>query len=61
MQFVYRHALLFAGWMIWLEKSPWPTLTLFVRTHHNTPQNSVLQPPHEPKDRNAGSRAAQCQ
>jgi uncharacterized membrane protein len=30
MQFVYLHALLFAGWMIWLEKSPWPTLTLFV-------------------------------
>jgi uncharacterized membrane protein len=30
MQFVYLHALLFAGWMIWLEPSPWPTLTLFV-------------------------------
>jgi uncharacterized membrane protein len=30
MQFVYLHALLFAGWMTWLEKSPWPTLTLFV-------------------------------
>jgi uncharacterized membrane protein len=30
MQFVYLHALLFLGWMIWLEKSPWPTLTLFV-------------------------------
>src|SRR6266702_4041631 len=30
MQFVYLHALLFAGWMIWLERSPWPTLTLFV-------------------------------
>ncbi|MDT4923690.1 MAG: hypothetical protein QOG01_1403 [Pseudonocardiales bacterium] len=30
MQFVYLHALLFAGWMIWLESSPWPTLTLFV-------------------------------
>jgi uncharacterized membrane protein len=30
MQFVYLHALLFVGWMIWLEKSPWPTLTLFV-------------------------------
>jgi uncharacterized membrane protein len=30
MQFVYLHALLFAGWMVWLEKSPWPTLTLFV-------------------------------
>ncbi|MDT4939786.1 MAG: hypothetical protein QOG80_3457 [Pseudonocardiales bacterium] len=30
MTFVYLHALLFAGWMIWLEKSPWPTLTLFV-------------------------------
>jgi hypothetical protein len=29
MQFVYLHALLFAGWMIWLERSPWPTLTLF--------------------------------
>jgi uncharacterized membrane protein len=30
MQFVYLHALLFAAWMLWLEKSPWPTLTLFV-------------------------------
>ncbi|HKC28336.1 MAG TPA: DUF1003 domain-containing protein [Jatrophihabitans sp.] len=30
MQFVYLHALLFASWMIWLEKSPWPTLTLCV-------------------------------
>ena len=30
MQFVYLHALLFAGWMIWLEPSPWPTLTLVV-------------------------------
>jgi uncharacterized membrane protein len=30
MQFVYLHALLFAAWMIWLESSPWPTLTLFV-------------------------------
>jgi len=30
MQFVYLHALLFAGWMIWLESSPWPTLTLCV-------------------------------
>jgi uncharacterized membrane protein len=30
MRFVYLHALLFAGWMIWLESSPWPTLTLFV-------------------------------
>jgi uncharacterized membrane protein len=30
MRFVYLHALLFAGWMIWLESNPWPTLTLFV-------------------------------
>ena len=30
MPFVYLHALLFAGWMVWLEKSPWPTLTLVV-------------------------------
>jgi uncharacterized membrane protein len=30
MRFVYLHALLFAAWMIWLENSPWPTLTLFV-------------------------------
>jgi uncharacterized membrane protein len=30
MQFVYLHALLFAAWMIWLESSPWPTLTLCV-------------------------------
>src|SRR3954447_2166300 len=30
MQFVYLHALLFAGWMLFIEKSPWPTLTLIV-------------------------------
>src|SRR5438270_13597113 len=30
MRFVYIHAVLFAGWMIWLESSPWPTLTLTV-------------------------------
>src|SRR3954454_11452015 len=30
MQFVYLHALVFAGWMVFVEKSPWPTLTLIV-------------------------------
>src|SRR6478735_3751971 len=30
MNFVYLHALLFAVWMLVLEKSPWPTLTLVV-------------------------------
>jgi uncharacterized membrane protein len=30
MRFVYAHIALFAVWMIWLEKSPWPTLTLVV-------------------------------
>src|SRR4051794_23932771 len=30
MQFVYRHAVLFAAWMLFFEKSPWPTLTLAV-------------------------------
>src|SRR5664279_5374771 len=30
MPFVYLHAVLFAGWMLVLEKSPWPTLTLIV-------------------------------
>ncbi|GAA2302208.1 DUF1003 domain-containing protein [Nonomuraea roseoviolacea subsp. roseoviolacea] len=30
MWFVYIHALLFAAWMIWLEESPWQTLTLIV-------------------------------
>ncbi len=30
MRFVYLHIVLFATWMIWLEKSPWPTLTLAV-------------------------------
>jgi uncharacterized membrane protein len=30
MQFVYIHAVVFAVWMIWLEKKPWPTLTLVV-------------------------------
>jgi uncharacterized membrane protein len=30
MPFVYVHAALFAVWMLVLEKSPWPTLTLIV-------------------------------
>jgi len=30
MTFVYVHALVFATWMIALEQSPWPTLTLAV-------------------------------
>ena len=30
MHFVYLHILLFAGWMVLIEKSPWPTLTLIV-------------------------------
>ncbi|HEY3831513.1 MAG TPA: DUF1003 domain-containing protein [Acidimicrobiia bacterium] len=30
MLFVYIHAVLFAVWMLGLEKSPWPTLTLIV-------------------------------
>ncbi|MFI5557430.1 hypothetical protein [Streptomyces sp. NPDC051738] len=25
MRFVYIHAVLFAGWMLWMEKSPWET------------------------------------
>jgi uncharacterized membrane protein len=30
MSFVWLHAVLFAVWMLVLEKSPWPTLTLVV-------------------------------
>ncbi|MEP6853672.1 MAG: DUF1003 domain-containing protein [bacterium] len=30
MKFVYLHAVLFAVWMLWIEASPWPTLTLVV-------------------------------
>lgn len=30
MTFVYVHILLFAAWMVFFEKSPWPTLTLVV-------------------------------
>jgi uncharacterized membrane protein len=30
MKFVYLHAALFAFWMLVLERSPWPTLTLVV-------------------------------
>ena len=30
MNFVYIHVVLFAAWMLVLEKSPWPTLTLIV-------------------------------
>ncbi|MCU1526407.1 MAG: hypothetical protein JWP75_170 [Frondihabitans sp.] len=30
MMFVYLHVVLFAAWMLFFEKSPWPTLTLIV-------------------------------
>ena len=30
MPFVYLHAALFTAWMLFLERSPWPTLTLAV-------------------------------
>jgi uncharacterized membrane protein len=30
MNFVYLHVVLFAVWMLLIEKSPWPTLTLIV-------------------------------
>ena len=30
MTFVYLHAVLFAVWMLFIESSPWPTLTLIV-------------------------------
>jgi uncharacterized membrane protein len=30
MPFVYLHAVVFAVWMLAIEKSPWPTLTLIV-------------------------------
>ena len=30
MSFVFLHAVLFAVWMLFLERSPWPTLTLVV-------------------------------
>ncbi|HEY2299067.1 MAG TPA: DUF1003 domain-containing protein [Jatrophihabitans sp.] len=30
MNFVYLHIILFTVWMLVLEKSPWPTLTLIV-------------------------------
>jgi uncharacterized membrane protein len=30
MKFVYLHIVLFAAWMLALEQSPWPTLTLVV-------------------------------
>ncbi len=30
MTFVYLHAALFTTWMLFFEKSPWPTLTLIV-------------------------------
>ena len=31
MHFVYLHIALFAVWMILIEESPWPTLTLIAR------------------------------
>ena len=30
MRFVYVHIVIFAVWMIWFEKFPWPSLTLVV-------------------------------
>ena len=30
MPFVYVHLVVFAGWMLFVEKSPWPMLTLVV-------------------------------
>jgi uncharacterized membrane protein len=30
MAFVYLHVVVFAGWMLFVESSPWPTLTLVV-------------------------------
>ena len=33
MHFVYLHVLLFAVWMLAIEKSPWPTLTLIEAIH----------------------------
>jgi uncharacterized membrane protein len=30
MRFVYLHVVLFAAWMVFFERSPWPTLTLVV-------------------------------
>jgi uncharacterized membrane protein len=30
MQFVYLHIFLFLAWMLFIETSPWPTLTLIV-------------------------------
>lgn len=30
MNFVYLHIVVFAVWMVFVEKSPWPTLTLVV-------------------------------
>jgi uncharacterized membrane protein len=30
MPFVYLHAVVFAAWMLLVERSPWPTLTLVV-------------------------------
>src|SRR5262249_46623555 len=30
MRFVYIHAVIFAGWMLFIESDPWPKLTLIV-------------------------------
>ena len=30
MEFVYLHIVIFAVWMLFVERSPWPTLTLIV-------------------------------
>jgi uncharacterized membrane protein len=35
MAFVYIHVVVFAVWMLWIERNPWPTLTLVVSLEAN--------------------------
>ena len=67
MNFVYLHALLFAVWMLVLEKSPWPTLTprrlaggdfpVHLRDDRPEPTGIIPAGQGRPRLRRAGTRA----
>ncbi len=63
MNCVYLHIALFAIWMLFIEKSPWPTLTLIVsleaiflstfvmigqnRSRHSSRPRRIMTSPHK--------------
>ena len=55
MPFVYLHAVLFAGWMLFVESAPWPKLTLIVSLEGDLPVDVRHDRPEPP------SRVPACQ